>query len=162
MLNEVLLKHILGMVKSNLDFKGAKGPRLELDYLRLVYAVKEMRKQGDNAQGYLVVMTDEMLNRVSQWEDKYRGRGHVEVISASLAGRIRYKLEHEKATNVAGMIEGLMGDKAASHSNANIGREIGEDALNETILRLEPNVQRVRDENRFPLGIRWDFYGVVG
>lgn len=155
------MKHILGLAKSNLDLKGSKGPKVELDYLRLVYAVKEMKKQGDNAQGYLVIMTDDMLNRVSQWEHKYRGRGDVEVISASLAGRIRHRLENEKATTLVATIESLVGDKAAGRSNTNIGRDIGEDALNETILRLEPNVQRVRDENRFPLGIRWDFYGVV-
>ena len=156
------MKHILGTSKSNLDFKGAKGPKTELDYLRLVYAVKEIKKQGDDAQGYLVVMTDEMLSRVSQWEYKYQGKGYVEVRSASLAERIRHKLENEKAANLAGMIEGLVGDRAAGRSNANIGREIGEDALTEIIQGSEPNVQRVRDENRFPLGIRWDFYGVAG
>ena len=156
------MKHILGMSKLYIDFKGAKGPKLELDYLRLVYAVKEMRKQGENAQGYLVVMTDEMVSRVSQWEYKYQGKGHVEVISASLADRIRHKLENEKAANLAGMIEGLIGDKAAGRSNAYIGREIGEGALTEIIQRLEPNIQRVWDENKFPLGIRWDFYGVAG
>ena len=156
------MKHILGTSKSNLDFKGAKGPKTELDYLRLVYAVKEIKKQGDDAQGYLVVMTDEMLNRVSQWEHKYRGKGHVEVKSASLPERIRHKLENEKAANIAGMIEVLIGGRPARRVNANIGREIGEDTLIEIILRLEPDVHQVRDENRFPLGIRWDFYGVVG
>ena len=87
------MKHILGTSTSNLDFKGAKGPKTELDYLRLVYAVKEIKKQGDDAQGYLVVMTDEMLNRVSQWEHKYRGKGHVKVKSASLPERIRRKFD---------------------------------------------------------------------
>ena len=156
------MKHILGMAKSHLDFKGAKAPKLELDYLRLVYAVKEMRKQGENAHGYFVVMTDEMVSRVYQWENKYQGKGHVEVKSASLAERIRHKLENEKAANLAGMIESLIGGRTAGRSNANIGREIGEDALGEIIHSLEPDVQRVRDENRFPLGIRWDFYGVAG
>jgi len=33
------MKHILGMAKSFEDLKGARSPILELDYLRLVYAV---------------------------------------------------------------------------------------------------------------------------
>ena len=150
------------MAKSHLDFKGSKGPKTELDYLRLVYAVKEMKKQGDNAQGYLVVMTDEMLSRVSQWEHKYQGQGYVEVKSVSLAEHIRHKLENEKAADLAEMIESLIGDKSTRRSNANIGHEIGEGALCEIIQSFEPEVQQISDENRFPLGIRWDFYGVVG
>ena len=156
-----MLKHILGMAKSNLDLKGTKAQKLELDYLRLVFAVKEMRKQGNNAQGYFIVMTDEVLRRVSQWEHKYLGKGHVEVIKVSLTDHIRSKIENEKAIHVVGMMESLVGGKTTGQSNANIGRAIGEDALVETIQRFEANVQRVRDENRFPLGIRWDFYGVA-
>ncbi len=156
------LKHILGMAKSHLDLRGAKGPKLELDYLRLVYAIREMRKQGHSAQGYLVVMTDEILNRVRQWEYKYQGKECVEVLSVSLPGQVRSTLENEKTRNLAGMVAGAIGGKAGGRSNADTGRNIGESTLTEIILRLEPSVQRVRDENRFPLGIRWDFYGVVG
>ena len=50
------MKHVLRMVKSQLDLRGAKSQKLELAYLRLVYAVKEIKKQGDNALGYLVVL----------------------------------------------------------------------------------------------------------
>ena len=156
------MKHILGMAKSHLDLKGAKAPKLELDYLRLIYAVREMRKQGDSAQGYLVVMTEEILNRVRQWEYKYQGKECVEVLSVSLPSRVRRTLENEKPRNLAGMVAGSTGGKAGGRSNADTGRNTGEAALTEIILRLEPSVQRVRDENRFPLGIRWDFYGVVG
>lgn len=156
------MKHILGMAKSHLDLRGSKGPKLELDYLRLVYAIREMRKEGHSAQGYLVVMTDEILNRVRQWECKYRGKECVEVMSVSLPRRVRRTLENEKARNLAGMVAGATGGKADGRSNANTGRNTGEAALTEIILRLEPSVQRMRDENRFPLGIRWDFYGIVG
>ena len=56
------MKHILGMAKSHLDLRGAKAPKLELDYLHLIYAVKEIREKGESAQGYLVVMTEEIFN----------------------------------------------------------------------------------------------------
>lgn len=156
------MKHILGIAKSHLDLKGAKAPKLELDYLRLIYAVKEIRKQGDSAQGYLVVMTDGILTRVRQWEYKYQGNACVKVLSVSLPSRVRCTLESEKTRNLAGMVAGATGGKASGRSSADTGRNIGEAALIEVILGLEPSVRRVRDENRFPLGIRWDFYGVVG
>lgn len=155
------MKYILGMAKSHLDLRGAKAPKLELDYLRLVYTVKEIRGKGDNAQGYLVVMTEEILNRVKQWEYKYQGKEYVELFSATLPNHVRRTLENEKARNLAGMVTGAMGEKAGGRSNSDKGRNIGETALNEIILRLEPNVQQIKDENRFPLGIRWDFYGLV-
>jgi hypothetical protein len=41
------------------------------------------------------------------------------------------------------------------------GQQIGEDALRNTIARLEPNVKPLKDENKFPYGIRWDFCGSV-
>lgn len=155
------MKHILGMAKSHLDLRGAKAQKLELDYLRLVYAVKEIRRKGDSAQGYLIVVTEEILNRVRQWEYKYQGNGCVELFSATLPGHERRTLESEKASNLAGMVAGAIGEKTGGRSNADKGRSIGENALVEIILRLEPSVQRLKDENRFPLGIRWDFYGLV-
>ena len=155
------MKHIIGMAISHLDLKGAKGPKLELDYLRLVYAVKEMKKQGDDAQGYLVVMTEQMLNHIRQWEYKYRGRGYVEVISASLNGYMNHTINDDKSITLARTVVSTIWDKPARHSIADVSRDIGEGILMEIILGLEPNLQRLRDENRFPLGVRWDFYGVV-
>ncbi len=158
---EVTLKHILGMAKSNLDLRGAKGPKLELDYLRLVFAIKEIRKQGDNAQGYLVLMTDKILNGVKKWECRYHGKEFVTVEVASLSDQTKHTLENEKARNTEGMVAGASGGNAGSRSNADNGRYIGEAALSHIILQLEPNVQRIRDGSKFPLGIQWDFYGLV-
>jgi hypothetical protein len=154
------LKHIFGMSKLYLDFKGAKGPKLELDYLRLLYAVKEMKKQGESAHGYFVVMTDDMVNHANQWEFKYGGVGNVEVISASLAERIRNKLQNTNSLKIAAILPENSRING-SHRAPNFGRDIGEGALAEIVTSLEPAVQRVRDENRFPLGIRWDFYGII-
>lgn len=155
------MKHVLGMAKSSLNLKGARSPKLELDYLRLVYAVKEIRKQGDTAQGYLVVLTPQIVDRVKQWENKYQGNNCVEVIDASPPGGVKNRLIQEKASNLAGMVAAVTGGKAGRRSNADIGRETGENALKRTILLLEPNIKQVKDENAFPFGIHWDFYGLV-
>jgi hypothetical protein len=65
------MKHVLGMAKSFLNLEGARSQKLELDYLRLIYAVKEIRKRGDSALGYLVVLTPQIGIRLKQWENKY-------------------------------------------------------------------------------------------
>ena len=155
------MRHIFGMAKSFLDLKGARSPKLELDHLRLVYAVKELRKHNDSAQGYLVVLTRQILDRVKRWEDKYQSGKCVEVVDISLPSPVKNKLKQEKASNLAGMIAGITGGKAGGRSSANFGGETGEEALKRTILMLEPNVEQVKDESKFPCGIRWDFYGVV-
>jgi hypothetical protein len=155
------MEHILGMTKSHLDLKGARSSKLELDYLRLIYAVKEIMKRGDSAQGYLVVLTPQILDRVKVWEHKYQGKEYVEVMTISLTSRVKHKLKQEKASNLAGMVAGATGNESGGRSSANFGRETGENALRRIIMKSEPNVQQVRDEKRFPFGIRWDFYGVV-
>lgn len=155
------MKHVLGMAKSHLDLRGAKSAKLELDYLRLVYAVKEIRKRGDSAQGYLAVLTPQISYRVKQWEHKYQGNKYVAVMDISLPSRVKNNLKQEKASNLAGMIAGVTGGKAGRRSSANFSRETAENTLRRTILESEPNVQEVRDKNEFPFGIQWDFYGIV-
>jgi len=155
------MKHVLGMAKSSLDLKGAKSQKLELDYLRLVYAVKELRKNGDNAHGYLIVLTPQISERVKQWEDKYSGKHCVEVIDASLSTGVKNRLKNEKANNLAGIAAGVTGGEVGGRSRANFGRDTGENVLRQTILELEPKVKLVKDESRFPCRVRWDFYGVV-
>ena len=120
-----------------------------------------MQKRGDSAQGYLVVLTPQILERVKQWENKYQGDDYVKVIDVSLPSSVKNRLKQEKASNLAGMLAGVTKGEAGGHSSANFGRETGENALRKTILGLEPRVKQVKDENRFPCGIRWDFHGVV-
>ena len=155
------MKHILGMAKSFLDLKGAKSQKLELDYLRLVYAVKDLRKGRDNAQGYIVVLTPQISERLKQWESKYRGMDFVKIIDVSLPSFVKNRLKHEKANNLAGMTASVTGGEAAGRSSANFGRHTGDNNLRKVILGLEPRVSEVKDENSFPCCVRWDFYGVV-
>jgi len=155
------MRYILGMAKSFEDLKGGRSSTLELDYLRLVYAVKKLRKRGNSAQGYLVVLNTKISDRVERWKDKYQGGKCVEVIDISLPTPVKNKLKKEKASNRAGMIAVVTGGEAGGRSSANFGREVVEKALKRRILTLEPNVEQVKDERKFPCGIRWDFYGVV-
>jgi len=69
------VKHVFGMAKSHLDLKGAKGPKLELDFLRLVYVIKDFRSKGKQATGYMAVLTDQIAQRVNGWAHKYDAKG---------------------------------------------------------------------------------------
>ena len=48
---------ILGMAKSHLDLEGAKGPKLELDFLKIAYALAWLNVIGESGKGYLLVLT---------------------------------------------------------------------------------------------------------
>jgi hypothetical protein len=155
------MKHVLGMAKSFLDFNGSKSQKLELDYLRLVYAVKDLKSGGDDAQGYLVVLDPRISERVKRWENKYRGKGLVKIIDIPLPDLVKNHLKQEKINNLAGMVAGVTGGVAGKRSSASFGQDAGETNLKKMIFRLEPGVKEVKDENKFPCYVRWDFYGVV-
>jgi hypothetical protein len=120
-----------------------------------------LRKSGDDAQGYLVVLTPVISECVKRWENKYQSKDCVTVIDISLLNSIKNKLKLEKEKNKAGMVAGATGGKAGGRSSANLGRKTGEYALIDAILELEPRAKQIRDENKFPYYVRWDFYGIV-
>lgn len=148
-------------MKPHLDFQGARRPKFELDYLRLIYAVSEIRKQGEDAQGYFVVTAPSMLRRMSQIEHEYRGKNYAEVLSVSLGGYLMRIAPTEKAEILSGIVRAAALDTSAGSLATSIHSSMREFILAETILGLESNVQQVKDESRFPFCIRWDYYGVV-
>lgn len=155
------MKHVLGMAKSHLNLIGAKREKLELDYLRLVYAVKDIRARGEDAQGYLVVLDEDIASRVRQWETKYGAQGCVAMVAARLSDHVMDKVKEEKRKNRVGMIAGATGAKVAGRSSADFSKTAAEDVLREKICELEPYVEAVDDKKKSPFGVRWDFYGVV-
>jgi hypothetical protein len=153
------MRHILGMAKRNIDLKGAKGPKLELDYLRLVYCVKELRRANSDAQGYLLVMTDPIARRVDVWQDKYSADQTVSVHVAQLSEQNMTDIRAEIQANIDGMVAGTIGEEVAGRSDASVGGQLGERQLQSVIESHEPNVVRCNDEAEFPFRIRWDYYG---
>lgn len=153
------MKYILGMAKRSLDLTGAKGPKLELDYLRLVYAVNELRRTGADAKGYLLVMTDNIAKRVAIWQEKYQAGDAVMVIVAKPTYKQLSALKAEVLANTAGMIAGTLGEDVSGKSNATVGGQFGEEQLRYFIEENEPGVLRNMSELEYPFQIRWDFYG---
>ena len=155
------MKHVLGMAKSHLNLNGAKREKLELDYLRLAYAVKDIRAQGKDAQGYLVVLDGDLASRIHLWESNYKAQGCVTVVLAHLADQVMDKVKDEKRKNRAGMVAGTTDAKVGGRSSATFSKATVEDVLRMKICELEPNVEAVDDKKKSPCGVRWDFYGVV-
>jgi len=155
------MKHIFGMAKSNLDLKGAKGPKLELDYLRLIYAAKEHKRKGFDSDAFLLVMTPEIANRVQTWNSKYDADGVVNVVTANMSITQKEALSKEKKNNIHGMVAGTTGRIVAGRSDAKVGKEIGESQLRAAIMKKYPEVKEITKEAEFPYAVLWDFYGVV-
>jgi hypothetical protein len=148
------------MAKRHLDLKGAKGPKLELDFLRLVYAVKELRRTGADAQGYLLVADEKIKQRVeNKWRDKYKAGDTVQVYAAQLTDTEQALLEQEVEENVAGMVAGALGEDVGDRSSATQGASLIERELKRVIESHEPGVQQCYDLAEFPLAIQWDYYG---
>lgn len=154
------MKHILGMAKSSLDLRGAKARNLELDVLRLVYAVHKLRANGEDAHGYVLVLDRSAESRVKVWLKKYEAITLVTCMCAELSDEDRIQLQSEKEANAEGMQQNSSKPFRQAHSVAGHGRMVGEAALRHQIIKLEPSVKEA--DSDMPLGVQWDFYGHVG
>ncbi len=140
------MRHVLGMAKRHLDLNGAKAPKLELDYLRLLVAVRQLRQQGQDAAGYLLVMTSAIKRRAHAWASKYGANDEVQVVVATLTAR---RQRQSRGRPVRG------------RSDARKGGRLAERQLSAFIEKREPRVRRITDSKNLPLGIRWDYYGII-
>ena len=110
------------MAKSALDLRGGKGRNMELDFLRLLYAVEHFRARGFGAQGYLLVMTTGIAGTIGSWVRKYNASECVDVATATLTDDDLDLLRVEKAGNAAGIVRSLVDSGEASRSCADTGR----------------------------------------
>jgi hypothetical protein len=153
------MKHVFGMAKRCLSLNGANAQKVELDYLRLVYAVKELRRESHEAKGYLLVMTPAIAKRTERWLAKYNAGDAVEVIVPELTEEMKSIIKIEIINNIDGMIAGTIGEDVAGRADATPGCLIGERLLSEWIEQHETGISRQNNEKLFPLRIRWDYYG---
>lgn len=151
--------HVLGMAKSSLDLRGAKAPKLELDFLRLAYAVRELREAGEEAIGYLLVLVPKVAKTAESWRDKYSTGEGVVVLCEELEGEDLDALIKEKAANAIGFITNHQFDEAEKElSLADLGKRLGEASLVRSINERHQELQPSAD---FPFGVQWDYYGVL-
>ncbi|OGO24393.1 MAG: hypothetical protein A2Z28_01305 [Chloroflexi bacterium RBG_16_51_9] len=154
------MKHVLAMAYHNI--RGHRTEKTELDYLRLVYAITKMRKEGEDAQGYFIAIAEGIPNQLSKWENDYRANQSVKLISALPSNYFNNSAGRRKMSDLSGIVATAILDTNPHRSNSAIRQSIQDGILDETMIALEPHIQQIKDESRFPLGIRWDYYGVVG
>jgi|SRR6185437_3276793 len=155
------MRYVLGMAKRHLDLRGSKAPKLELDFLRLLFAVRELRRNGQDAVGYLLVMTNAIKTRTISWARKYCCRDEVQVLLGNLRSQQRSALEAEVISNRRGMVAGTRGLRVGGRSSARIGARLAERLLATQIKEREPGVREITRREDLPLMIRWDFCGHV-
>lgn len=157
--------HVLGMAKSCLDLRGANAPKLELDFLRLLLAIRDFEEVGEEAVGYLVVLDEKVEARANSWRVKYGIGDKIIVKRASFPDIQLDDLRKEKVQNAIGMLtHGSSEDAEKELSVATLGKEMGELALAELIRADYPNVSRLHESlsrTELPLQVAWDYYGSI-
>ncbi len=154
--------HILGMAKSSLSLSGAKGPKLELDFLKLAYAIAALEAQGETARGYLLVLDPKAVIRARTWISKYGTGERIEVLYRALADAELNALSAEKSRHTEGMIAGTLNQDVGGRSVAYYGKRLGEDSLREALQAKFPKLRDLTLSCQLPLGVLWDFYGKDG
>ncbi len=167
--------YILGMAKSPLQVtKGqyngiadtfakplSPGPSrsLELDFLRLVYATKELRAAKNEVHSYLMVTTPEVVKYAENWLKKYKAERVVNIISADLSQNEIEELVKEKMKNQKANISNAK-DKELN-ARADIGKNIIEDKLKKYIESNHKNEIIAPLVEELPFWIKWDYCGEI-
>jgi hypothetical protein len=161
------MRYVLGMAKSCLNLNGAKRQKVELDFLRLVYAKRKLVEEGHSAEAVLAVMTNTIAQQcghpncsmkplVQEWGKKYEAVGVVHVLVIKLDSQDDGALRKEKKRNVDGMRAGASGRETDGKSAAPLGRDLVEHYLSAEITRRYRGVQVLA---KLPFDIRWDYCG---
>ena len=152
------MQHVFGMAKSSLNLDGAKRQKLELDYLRLVYACH----MWPGSKAYLMVTSKDIEVTTVAWAKKYQAQGVVKVLQLE-PDLLTPAFVAEKARNKKGMAASLAGTFDKVDCTASIGEAVCETHLANVITALlAGNVAREPDYTKHPLGVKWDYYGTIG
>jgi len=125
---------------------------LELDFLRLSYAVAHLNSKREDAHGYIVVLRQEIRDAAQGLQRRYGVGAAVSIVFASLLVTDMTKLAE------AG---GSSRDDGVSAGEASVARDIALDALQREIAAREPDAVEKTAEGALPFGVEWDYYGVV-
>lgn len=142
------------MAKSCMNLKSGQSKSLELDYLRILYAMQKLGK--DKVKGYFMVGGDNIRKRMITWDIKYKAEGCIAVLVPKLTSREKELIRKEKAKNAKGI-----SGKNAKEAAANKSEKLFEDKLVAAISQIYPKAKRISDTKYFPFGIRWDYCAKV-
>ena len=159
------MAYYLGLAKSSLDLKGAKGQKIELDLLRLIYLIKT--NNDEIIFGFIMVYDDDIVNRCEKWIEKYNA---FDLLGKSIfIDKFRDKMTSRQISNFNKEKENnRIGNTliASTLSNADSGKEMSERFLHERmLLEIRKKFPKViiedikQDEKNNKFEICWDgFY----
>jgi len=147
------VKHVLGIAFPHVELDGPRGDELELQFLRLSYAVRRLAQSGVDACGYFVVLRQELRDRVLRLKADYRAGDEVRVVFASLL--VSEMTELADAADSARKT----GDETSA---AGVRHAIAVTVLRREIGSQEPGIIEMAAPDAMPFGIAWDFYGTAG
>ena len=171
----IMKTYILGMAKSTLQVsKGqyngiadaySKSPNpgplrnLELDFLRLVYATKELLVKGHKVISYLMVATPEIEVKVIKWKEKYEVENDiVNIICASLNKNEIMQLIEEKTKNKNANTPDSINKEVNARADKSKG--ILEEKLKIFIEQKHENGKVIQERMKMPFQIYWDYCAV--
>ncbi len=146
------MKHVLGVAFPHMELDGPRGGELELQFLRLSYAVHKLARSGVDACGYFVVLRQEIRDRVLRLKADYETGDDIRVVFASLL--VSEMTELADAAEVARKT----GDAAAA---GGVRRAISVNALRREVALQEPGVTESAPPEALPFGVMWDYCGTV-
>ncbi len=144
--------YVLGMAKSSLNLKGAKSEKLELDFLRILHAMKT-RKSNEQVIGYLAVWDETIQTRIESWKKKYLAtHENIEVIPLDENTKKKFEatIKEEKEKNKEGINQ-----KSNRLSEAKHGKQILETFLKEQIESKLKGIKETKEDKLF--GVNWDY-----
>ncbi len=146
------MKHVLGIAFPHVELDGPRGDELELQFLRLSYAVHRLARSGVEACGYLVVLRQELRDRVLRLHADYQAGDDLRVVFASLL------VSEMTALAEAADVARKAGDEASA---AGVRRAIAVNALRREVALREPGVTETAPPEALPFGVMWDYCGIV-
>lgn len=168
--------YILGMAKSPLQvekglfggvadkytksIKPGSSRSLELDFLRLVYATKELMRGGHEVHAYLMVTTDVIVEKIEKWRKKYEvEKGLVNIESASLNKDDIKNIVEEKNNNKTANTP--TSENRIEGAKADNGRDIIEKKLKIHIEKNHGEPENNEEVKEMPFQIKWDYFREV-
>lgn len=150
------MRYVLGMTSSIDSRTGCRRFR-ELDFVRLVLAVRTLADAGATAHGYLMAPDGRVAPRVRSWQRKYAA---VDLVSVLLHGALaagQGRLRQEKGRDGLGSTTPAPSQPA--ESSRSLAEAASEEALRAAIRENEPGVMEVPSGTPSPFGVRWDYFG---
>jgi hypothetical protein len=145
------MRHILGVASPCLSVRDPCVTVLELDFLRLSYAVAHLNSKGEDTHGYIAVLRQEIRDAVLGLKRRYGVGEEVRIVFASLLVADMTRLaEAAGPSNADGV----------SETEASVAHDIALNALRCEIAAREPGAVEKTATGALPFGVEWDYYGV--